>query len=167
MLFCNTKDESALVFNLLKAPPSNENGPLSNSTIGDQLSLANNCWFLNADKTQREREADLDKFNRSNEHAILVASDLASRGLNISNVDLVVNFRIPPDAATFTNRAGRAGRMENYGENYTFFTRFDLEDKGTQKTLQRTGSVLLKSQGFSAKGVPPSIRDAMQLNGGE
>ena len=56
---------------------------------------------------------------------IMVATDIAARGLDILSISHVVNYDMPDCVDTYTHRIGRTGRVENTGEAYTFITEDD------------------------------------------
>jgi ATP-dependent RNA helicase DeaD len=82
---------------------------------------------IHGDMTQRERERTLEKF-RSGEIKILVATNLAARGLHIEDISHVVNYDLPEDAETFTHRIGRTGRAGESGVAVTFVGEWDFEE---------------------------------------
>jgi ATP-dependent RNA helicase DeaD len=82
---------------------------------------------IHGDLTQRERERTLDKF-KSGEIKILVATNLAARGLHIEDISHVVNYDLPEDAETFTHRIGRTGRAGESGVAVTFVGEWDFEE---------------------------------------
>ena len=82
---------------------------------------------IHGDLTQRDRERTLDKF-RSGEIKILVATNLAARGLHIEDISHVVNYDLPEDAETFTHRIGRTGRAGETGVAVTFVGEWDFEE---------------------------------------
>ncbi len=82
---------------------------------------------IHGDLTQRERERTLDKF-KSGEIKILVATNLAARGLHIEDISHVVNYDLPEDAETFTHRIGRTGRAGETGVAVTFVGEWDFEE---------------------------------------
>lgn len=82
---------------------------------------------IHGDMTQRERERTLEKF-RSGEIKILVATNLAARGLHIEDISHVVNFDLPEDAEVFTHRIGRTGRAGESGVAVTFVSEWDFEE---------------------------------------
>jgi ATP-dependent RNA helicase DeaD len=82
---------------------------------------------IHGDMTQRERERTLDKF-KSGEIKILVATNLAARGLHIEDISHVVNYDLPEDAETFTHRIGRTGRAGESGVAVTFVAEWDFEE---------------------------------------
>jgi ATP-dependent RNA helicase DeaD len=74
---------------------------------------------LHGDLSQSVREATLGEFRRG-QVEVLVATDVAARGLDIPDVSLVVNFDIPTDPEAYTHRIGRTGRMGKAGRAITF-----------------------------------------------
>jgi ATP-dependent RNA helicase RhlE len=79
---------------------------------------------LHSNRTQREREEALNGF-RSGKYAILVATDIASRGLDIADVSHVVNFDVPQHPEDYIHRIGRTGRAEHTGDALTLMTAAD------------------------------------------
>jgi ATP-dependent RNA helicase DDX3X len=75
---------------------------------------------IHGDRTQQEREAALEAF-KSGQVQILVATDVASRGLDISNVKHVINYDLPHDIDDYVHRIGRTGRAGNDGYATAFF----------------------------------------------
>ena len=76
---------------------------------------------IHGDKDQREREAALSAF-RQGDKSILVATDVAARGLDIPGVALVVVFDFPHEVADYVHRVGRTGRAGASGAAVTFLT---------------------------------------------
>lgn len=74
---------------------------------------------IHGDKRNRERVRTLDSF-KSNQINILVATDVAARGLDIPNVTHVINYDIPNDYETYVHRIGRTGRADKKGTALTF-----------------------------------------------
>lgn len=82
-----------------------------------------NAVAIHGDKSQNERDYTLNSF-RSGRHnvSILVATDVASRGLDIDDVKYVINYDYPNSSDEYIHRIGRTGRCSNSGTAYTFFT---------------------------------------------
>ena len=76
---------------------------------------------LHGDLNQNQRDKVMKKF-RDNKIDILVATDVAARGLDIDNITHVVNFDIPQDPESYVHRIGRTGRAGNTGIAITFIT---------------------------------------------
>ncbi|XP_015887722.3 DEAD-box ATP-dependent RNA helicase 13 [Ziziphus jujuba] len=76
--------------------------------------LAVNVWTLHAQMQQRARLKAIDRF-RGNEHGILVATDVAARGLDIPGVRTVVHYQLPHSAEVYVHRSGRTARASADG----------------------------------------------------
>lgn len=76
--------------------------------------------MIHGDLESRERKAMMKRI-RNNEFPILVASDMAARGLDIDNVTDVLNIDLPTDLDFYFHRAGRTGRYDKQGHCYTFY----------------------------------------------
>ena len=83
-----------------------------------------NARALHGDQTQSERLATLDEF-KSGAVAILVATDVAARGLDIAQMPCVVNFDLPYSAEDYVHRIGRTGRAGANGRALSLVTQFD------------------------------------------
>jgi len=81
---------------------------------------------LHANKTQTERQQTLDQF-RSGELPILVATDIAARGLDIESISHVINYDMPDSAISYIHRIGRTGRAARSGDAITFSTWADQD----------------------------------------
>ncbi|CAL8071650.1 unnamed protein product [Calicophoron daubneyi] len=80
---------------------------------------------LNGEMPQAQRLGALHKFKRS-QGAVLVATDVASRGLDIPQVGLVVNYDVPLDAKTYMHRVGRTARAGRVGCALTLLTQYSV-----------------------------------------
>ncbi len=79
---------------------------------------------IHGDMTQRLREQVMERF-REGELRVLVATDVAARGLDIQGVDAVFNYDIPNENENYLHRIGRTGRAQQKGVAYTIITRFE------------------------------------------
>ena len=84
------------------------------------------CDAIHGDKTQAEREAALDNF-KSGKIAVLVATDVASRGLDIEGLPQVINFDVPHSPEDYVHRIGRTGRAGLTGEAISLVAPEDTE----------------------------------------
>ncbi|KAL8438846.1 hypothetical protein Efla_000764 [Eimeria flavescens] len=75
---------------------------------------------IHGDKSQRERDRIISDFTRGN-CRVLVATDVASRGLDIRDIRLVLNYSLPSNIETYIHRIGRTGRAEDKGTAVTLF----------------------------------------------
>lgn len=76
--------------------------------------------------SQSKRLGSLNKF-KAKARSILLATDVASRGLDIPHVDVVVNFDIPTHSKDYIHRVGRTARAGRSGKAITFVTQYDVE----------------------------------------
>ena len=81
---------------------------------------------INGKMTQSNRISALKKF-KLNERNILIATDVASRGLDIPNVDLIINYDLPQQAKDYIHRVGRTARAGKSGRAISFVTQYDVE----------------------------------------
>ncbi|MEO0403240.1 MAG: DEAD/DEAH box helicase [Bacteroidota bacterium] len=86
-----------------------------------------NCGAISSDFDQEQREKILLEF-RNREVAILVATDVVARGIDIDNIELVVNYDVPSDAEDYVHRIGRTARAETTGMGLTLIGE-DEQDK--------------------------------------
>jgi len=94
------------------------------------------CGKLSSDSSQALREKVLFQFKKG-QISVLVATDVASRGLDIPDVEAVINFDFPQTIESYVHRIGRTGRAGRTGLSYTFV---DMSD--TPKIMQELVSVL-------------------------
>jgi len=102
--------------------------------IAEQLSRAGHATdVLHSNKSQTHRQKALAQF-RSGEVQVLVATDIAARGIDVASISHVINYDIPDCADTYIHRIGRTGRAERSGEALTFVT---MEDGATLQEIER------------------------------
>jgi len=85
-----------------------------------------NVAAIHGDMTQRERERTLERFRDGDLH-VLIATNVAARGLHIEDISHVVNYDLPEDAEVFTHRVGRTGRAGKTGVAVTFVGEWDFD----------------------------------------
>jgi len=76
---------------------------------------------IHGDKSQFERDRVMHDFKRG-KMPILLATDVAARGLDVSDIKVVINFDAPNSAENYVHRIGRTGRVDKKGIAYTFFS---------------------------------------------
>lgn len=92
---------------------------------------------IHSDREQHEREETLRNFS-SGRVKILIATDILSRGIDIENIELVINYDVPPDAEDYVHRIGRTARAEKTGRAVTFINAHD------QRSFQRIERLIEK-----------------------
>jgi ATP-dependent RNA helicase DDX47/RRP3 len=88
--------------------------------------LGFDCVPIHGQMSQVKRINALSKF-KSNQKSLLVATDVASRGLDIPSVDLVINYDIPSNAKDYVHRVGRTARAGRAGSSISVVTQYDVE----------------------------------------
>ncbi len=81
---------------------------------------------LHGQMSQNKRLAALNKF-KSRNRGVLLATDVASRGLDIPHVDVVINYDIPTHSKDYIHRVGRTARAGRAGKAISFVTQYDVE----------------------------------------
>ncbi len=98
------------------------------------------CLAIHGDIPQSQREKTLQKF-RNGQLQMLVATDVAARGLDIDDVDVVFNYDVPDETEYYIHRIGRTGRAKRHGVAYTFVStvtegiKLDEISRHTKNTL--------------------------------
>jgi ATP-dependent RNA helicase DeaD len=87
---------------------------------------------LHGDVSQAQREKILRKFKRKQAN-ILVATDVAARGIDINNLTHVINYSLPQDSESYVHRIGRTGRAGNQGTAITFISSSEFRQFGAMK----------------------------------
>jgi ATP-dependent RNA helicase RhlE len=125
VLLRQTGAESVLVFTRTKHRAAR---------LAEQLQhagLAASC--IQGDLSQRQRQAALDGF-RDGRYRVLVATDIAARGIDVEGISHVINYDMPDTADNYIHRIGRTGRASRTGDAFTLVTR---QDEDTVRTLER------------------------------
>jgi ATP-dependent RNA helicase RhlE len=107
IVFCRTKHRADRIAHLLKR---------NNHAVA----------VLHSNRTQREREEALKGF-RNGRFEVLVATDIAARGLDIADVSHVINYDVPQHPEDYIHRIGRTGRAENTGDAFTLMVAEDAQ----------------------------------------
>ncbi|XP_047971720.1 ATP-dependent RNA helicase-like protein DB10 [Salvia hispanica] len=110
---------------------------------------------IHGDKCQGERDHVLNEF-RTGKAPVLVATDVAARGLDVKDIRVVVNYDFPTGVEDYVHRIGRTGRAGATGEAYTFF--------GDQDA--RHASDLVKILEGANQNVPAELREMASRGGG-
>ncbi|MDD2500096.1 MAG: DEAD/DEAH box helicase [Geobacter sp.] len=103
--------------------------------VGEQLEKAGyTAASLQGNLSQNRRQAAMDGF-RNGTYQILVATDIAARGIDVSQVSHVINYDIPDTSEAYIHRIGRTGRAARNGDAFTMITD---EDTAMVKAIERT-----------------------------
>ncbi|MCP3978973.1 MAG: DEAD/DEAH box helicase [bacterium] len=105
--------------------------------------------------SQANRERALQAF-RDGDCQALVATDVAARGLDITDIDLVVNFDVPMHAEDYVHRIGRTGRAERTGKAATLVTNRDERRVSEIERLLKEGVPRVELEGFDYRTQPPA-----------
>ena len=95
------------------------------------------CCLLHGDLEQRERSAAMKAF-RDGEYSMLVSTDVSARGIDVDDVDAVINFDPPADEDYYVHRIGRTARAFRKGAAYTLAEAYQLSY--VQAYIRRTGA---------------------------
>jgi ATP-dependent RNA helicase RhlE len=134
--------------------------------VADHLTAARvQTEALHGNKSQAAREKSLDRF-RSGRARVLVATDIASRGIDVTGISHVINFDLPVEPESYVHRIGRTARAGNSGIAISFC---DHTERAALRAIERVNGVTLRPVG----DVPPDTfagnrpgRPAQQQNRG-
>ena len=132
--------KTALVVELLKTTPIKSVLIFTRTKhwarrLGGKLTQAGyRATSLQGNLSQSRRRDAMDGF-KSGKYQVLVATDIAARGIDVSDVSHVINFDMPSTSETYIHRIGRTGRIKQTGEAYTLIT---SEDTQMVKAIERT-----------------------------
>jgi ATP-dependent RNA helicase RhlE len=125
---------------------------------------------LHSNRSQNQRQAALDGF-RDGTYQIMVATDIAARGIDVDRISHVINYDIPDTADAYIHRIGRTGRAEREGDAFTMIT---PEDDVMVRTIERAVGQRIARQtiagfdynapapAFTPSPIQPRGRQAMQ-----
>ncbi len=159
LIFCRTKHGADRVTGLLKK---------------DNHAVA----VLHSNRTQKERERALQGF-REGRFEVLVATDIAARGLDIANVSHVINYDVPQHPEDYVHRIGRTGRAEASGDAFTLMVASDARhvaaiERFISQKIERTKlegfdyrySAVFEQEKDGRTQAPVSVRGARLSGGG-
>lgn len=112
---------------------------------------------LHANKSQQQRQRALDAF-RTGDVQILVATDIAARGLDIATISHVINYDMPDTVDNYMHRIGRTGRAERMGDALTLFA---PEDDATRRAIERVLKAPIERrtvEDFDYNAPPPPVQ---------
>lgn len=129
IIFCRTKHRADRIAALLKK---------NNHAVA----------VLHSNRTQREREEALHGF-RNGRYEVLVATDIAARGLDIADVSHVINYDVPQHPEDYIHRIGRTGRAEASGDAFTLMVAEDSQHVASIERFISQKILRIKLEGFN------------------
>jgi ATP-dependent RNA helicase DeaD len=134
LVFCNTKRRADVLARRLRA----------RGYLADRL---------HGDMTQGQRERVMARF-RKGEIGVLVATDVAARGIDVEGIDAVFNYDVPNDPEYYVHRIGRTARAGRSGRSFTLVTGMDA---GKIRDIQRYAKITIGKESAQARPEPGSI----------
>lgn len=129
-VFCNTRLQAQKVSNMLQAKKLSVN-------------------YIHGEVSQSDRKQVMDRF-RSGSLRVLVATDVAARGLDIKDIDLVINFTVPHTGDDHVHRIGRTGRAEREGKAITLVNSIEWNRMSSIERYLKIRFSLRKVKGLEA-----------------
>jgi len=154
----NTTAESVLVFTRTKHRAK---------SLGNKLAVAGfRSTSLQGNLSQGRRQAALDGF-RDGTFQILVATDIAARGIDVTQISHVINYDIPSTPEAYIHRIGRTGRATRSGEAFTLIT---TDDNDMVRAINRTIGAPIERRtladfDYNAGSLTPQRRDSPRARG--
>jgi ATP-dependent RNA helicase RhlE len=105
---------------------------------------------LHSNRTQREREQALNGF-RNGRYEVMVATDIAARGIDIEQISHVINYDVPHHPEDYVHRIGRTGRAQAVGDAFTIMTAEDLQEIAAIEHFIGQKVPRVKLEGFDYK----------------
>jgi superfamily II DNA/RNA helicase len=162
-LLGNTSTNSVLVFTRTKHRAKQLGGKLAKAGY--------RSTSLQGNLSQARRRDAMNGF-KSGKYQVLVATDIAARGIDVSNVSHVINYDMPSTPEIYIHRIGRTGRADRSGEAFTLIT---SEDKQMVKAIHRTVGMVVQQRtladfnyhaAMATNNNPRRRRSAKQLSSG-
>jgi ATP-dependent RNA helicase RhlE len=145
-LLRSTDTESVLIFTRTKHRAEK---------LARQISQAGfKVTSLHSNRSQGQRQSALGGF-KDGRYQIMVATDIAARGLDVENISHVINFDMPDTADAYIHRIGRTGRAERTGDAFTLVTPEDGELIRALEKIMKKPLVRRTVDGFDYKAAPP------------
>lgn len=137
-------DTNPDIFSLVFCRTKRDTQKVAEKLIGDGYSAG----ALHGDLSQNQRDLVMGSF-RKKQIQMLVATDVAARGIDVDDITHVINYQLPDEIETYTHRSGRTGRAGKSGISMVIVTRSELRKiKAIEKLIQ---------QQFIAKEIPTGI----------
>jgi ATP-dependent RNA helicase RhlE len=127
-IFVVSKDEKMRLLDLLLQQYKNDTTLVFSRTrygakrvARDIRSMGHTATEIHSNRSQVQRKMALDGFKRG-KFRIMVATDIASRGIDVKDITLIINFDLPDNSEDYVHRIGRTGRVGRYGKAISFVT---------------------------------------------
>jgi ATP-dependent RNA helicase SrmB len=126
--------------------------------VGQLQSIDIDCVWLQGEMPQDKRNTAMERF-RTGEVKILIATDVAARGIDVDNISHVINYDMPRTADVYVHRIGRTGRAGNKGTAISIVEAHDIAvvpkiERYTEQVLKRRVIAALRPANKEAK--PPA-----------
>jgi ATP-dependent RNA helicase DeaD len=108
------------------------------------------CECIHGDIRQSQREKTMQRY-RDGKLAILIATDVASRGIDVDDVDCVINYDVPEENEYYVHRIGRTGRAKRKGVAYSIIGNFP--EKAKLDEIAKFSQYTIKAMLLDANGV--------------
>ncbi len=135
----HTKFDSAIIFTSTKV--------MADRVAHQLKDLKHSVAVLHSNRTQSEREDALAGF-KSGKYEVMVATDIAARGLDIAGVSHVINYDVPQHPEDYVHRIGRTGRALQVGDAATIFTAEEMDQVRSIERFIGTSIKRVKLDGF-------------------
>ena len=120
----------------------------ADNVVRDLMKAGYPCMALHGGMDQYDRDSTISDFKKGNT-GLLVATSVAARGLDVKELNLVVNYDCPNHYEDYVHRCGRTGRAGNKGNAYTFI----------MPSQQRFSGEIIKALELSGASVPPDVEE--------
>lgn len=169
----NTDDErmTALRLLLVKHKPNSAlvfcNTKIDTQDVADELAYYKfYAISIHGDLDQRERDQALIRFSNGSV-SVLVATDVAARGLDIDDLDMVINFNVAHDPEVHTHRIGRTGRAGKHGIACTLFSEREVHKLAALDVDLEGCTDPLPSDDYLDKPIKRPIMTTLKIDGGK
>jgi superfamily II DNA/RNA helicase len=123
------------------------------------------CREIHGNLAQNKRDRVMKNF-RGGKFDVLIATDLASRGIDVADISHIINFDIPEDPEVYVHRVGRTARMGAQGKAFTFVTRDQGDELTRVESLINMVIPQASVEGFEARPAPSDWTDRPPGAGG-
>ena len=139
----NIIDLNQNIYTIIFCRTRRETKEISNKLIGHNYKAK----VLNGDLSQAERDQVMDQF-RTKKINILVATDVASRGIDVNNLSHIINYNLPDDSEVYVHRSGRTGRAGNEGLSIAFISK---KESYRLKEIEKLSKISFKKNDIPTK----------------